>query len=98
MPHCCTVGAPPASNAPNEPTCANAAEHVVVSACWSAASLVPLSRPISLSLRPQIADVALKYAAYAVTAAWADLNNPGTGPLTSDTFAIVTVESVMPVE
>ena len=41
-------------------------------------------------------DVELKYATYAVTAACADLNRFGTGPLRSATFAIVIVESVIP--
>src|SRR5579859_156057 len=97
MPQFCTVCAPPSSNAPIDPTIANELPHAVVAACWSPLELVWLSSSVSASLRPQIDDAELKYATNALIACCAPANNPGTGPLTSATFASVIVELVMPV-
>ena len=41
--------------------------------------------------------MALKYAAKALVACWAERKIPGTGPVMSEAFAIVIVESVTPV-
>ncbi len=59
-PHFSAVAAPPESNADVDPTAAKASSQPFAYACWSPPESLRVSSASSLSLRPQMSEVALK--------------------------------------